>query len=347
MKNRACIKISLICLLSSLPIQPRSISNSEINLNKISNQIIEILKIYQIPEDIDKKGIGISTDSGLISQNYTSLQNKIAGFLEQEKPLKFLLVGFPFKSANTEKKVLGQTPDMAERRSLEYLQKCIRAIKAVYPHGVVLVIFCDGIPFCEYLGISAQTVKLYEQGLQKLVRDIPEIKLITSDTLQNQLALSSPQEICDIIDKYSPSDEEFNNQLKTDATLQDGYKTLLGRLEIEFDSNQGREFLKTHGPLSKLTKALMAREMRMRRFIESQFDSASFMRLTVHYSKDLVKKFGIMLSPDSFITPYHGVLVDDGNGKWFIRLRNDIDLHSYEEVSEAVNDLQCQYMRRK
>lgn len=256
-------------------------------------------------------------------------------------------MGFPFKSVNTEKKVLGQSPDMAERRSLEYLHGCIKSLKGIYPYGGELVIFCDGVPFCKYLGISAETVKLCEQGLQKLTQDMSGITLITSDSLQEQLALSSPEHICDVIDKYAPSDEEFHKQLSADAVLCDAYKTLLRRLEIEFDSIKGREFLAKHGPLSKITKALMAREMRMRRFIESQFNAEDFIRLTVNYPKDLSKKFGIKLSPNSFVTPYHGVLVEEGDDNWFIRFRKDINPQIFEEVSEVVNGLPCQYMRFK
>ena len=342
MKNRACIKISIICLISSIP------AHSESVLGRTSDQILNILKPFQITQDIDKKSLNaFSKDSELLSFDYKSLQEKITKFLSLKKPLKFLLVGFPFKSANTEKKVLSQAPDMAERRSLEYLYGCIKSLKQAYPYGVELVIFCDGIPFCEYLGISAEIVKLYEQGLQKLVQDMPEIKLITSDSLQEQLELSSTQHICEVIDKYAPSDEEFHKQFETDVALQDSYSTLVGRLEIEFDSVQGREFLKIRGNLSTLAKALMAREMRMRRFIEAQFFAADFIRLTVHYSKDLGKKFGIKLSPNSFVTPYHGVLVEEGDGNWFIRFRKDIDPKVFEEVSEVVNGLQCQYMRLK
>ena len=342
MKNRVCIKVSIICLLSATS------AHSESALGITSDQILNILKPFQITQDIDKKSLNqLSRSSELHSPDYKSLQEKITKFLECKKPLKFLLVGFPFKSANTEKKVLGQVPDMAERRSLEYLYGCIKSLKEAYPYGVELVIFCDGIPFCEYLGISAETVKLYEQGLQRLVQDMPGITLVTSDSLQKQLALSSTQHICNVIDKYTPSDEEFHKQLETDPALQDSYKTLLGRLEIEFDSVQGREFLKAYGPLSKITKALMAREMRMRRFLEARFDAENFIRLTVHYSKDLGKKFGIKLSPNSFVTPYHGVLVEESDGNWFICFRKDIDPQIFEEVSEVVNDVQCQYMRLK
>ena len=313
---------------------------------QISNNVLDILKTYQITKDIDKEGINKSSEiSKTKPTSYDSLQKKIASFFAKKQPLKFLLVGFPFKSANTEKKVLGQMPDMAERRSLEYLHSCIKAIKTVYPYGLELIIFCDGIPFCEYFGISIQTVKAYEIGLQKLAQDFPEIKLITSDVLQDQLKLENAQQLCNFIDKNSPTNEEFHIQLETDSSLQDNYKTLVGRLEIEFDSKEGNEFITQNSPLSAIAKSLMAREIRLRRFVEKHFDENSFIRLTAHYSRDLGKKFGIKLSPDSCITPYHGVLVEDKEG-WRIHLRKDIG-PQFEEVSEVVNGVQCRYMRLK
>lgn len=336
MKKRVAISLIIIthALVASTPEQ-------------ISNNILNILKTYQITKDIDKEGIYKSSKIPKIEQpSYEDLQKKIIAFAKENKPLKFLLVGFPFKSANTEKKVLGSLPDMAERRSLEYLYRCIKSLSAVYPYGVELVIFCDGIPFAEYLGIPEKIVKAYERVLQKLALDMPEIKIITSSVLQGQLKLYSVEKLCSIIDNFSPTNKEFYIQLESDTTLQDGYKTLISRLEIEFDSKAGREFIAKNGPLSKIAKSLMAREMRLRRFIEEHFDPDSYIRLTVHYSKDLAKKFGIKLSPDSCITPYHGVLVEDKDG-WHILLRQDIDPQFFEEVSQVVNGVQCRYMRRK
>ena len=314
---------------------------------QISNNVLDILQKYQITKDIDKEGVNQSSKIPKTEPpSFQALQKKINLFAQAMKPLKFLLVGFPFKSTNTEKKVLGILPDMAERRSLEYLNGCIKELNVVYPHGVELVIFCDGIPFAQYLGISEKTVKAYELELQKLASDMPAIKIITSGVLQGQLGLCSSKEVCSFIDNFSPSNEQFHIQLESDPALQDGYKTLVGRLEIEFDSKAGRDFLAKNGPLSKIAESLMAGEMRLRHFIEKHFDSDSYIRLTVHCSKDSVKKFGIKLSPDSCITPYHGVLVEDKDG-WRIMLRQDIDLQFFEEVSEVVNGVQCRYIRHK
>lgn len=315
--------------------------------SQIATNILDILQKYQITKDIDKEGVNQSSKTPKTEYpSSQTLQKRISIFAKEMKPLKFLLVGFPFKSTNTEKKVLGNLPDMAERRSLEYLNGCIKELNAVYPHGVELVIFCDGIPFAKYLGISERTVKDYERELQKLTSDIPNIKIITSDVLQCQLNLYSSERICSFIDNFSPSNEQFHIQLEADPALQEGYKTLLSRLVIEFDSKIGREFLAKNGPLPKIAESLMAREMRLRHFIEGHFDSETYIRLTVHYSKDLGKKFGIKLSPDSCITPYHGVLVEDKDG-WHISMLKDIDPRFFEEVSTVVNGVQCRYMRHK
>lgn len=317
----------------------------------LSQKIIDVLERYRIQTDIDKESIGLS--SGQFSPEkppenpigYDALAAKIQLFVDAKQKLRLFMVSFPFKSSNCEKKVLAQGVDLAERKSLEYLYQCVKALKAVYPYGVELIIFCDGIPFAEYRVVSDTEVKKYEADLKTLTEDMPEITLITSGDIEKKIAATNPREICQRIDTFGPSDVDAFQQIETDPKVRESYTTLLERFKLEFDSKKGRDFLAKKGGLDVVIKNLIAREMRMRNFIEALFPPSTYVRLTVHYSTDVSKKFGIRLSPTSLIMPYHGVLVEEMSGAWSIQFKKDIDLQHYEEASLMVNGLPCRYMR--
>jgi L-tyrosine isonitrile synthase len=352
MKTR-CVLASVLAVYSPLigelhshaPNYEKSLPSSE----EIAKSILKILEKYQIPDDIDKKSIHKALETSPIPHiGHEALIAKIQGYVDAQVPIPFILIGFPFKSANHEKKVLGALPDMAERRSMEYLNSLAVEIEKIYKPGAVITIICDGMPFSEYVGNSPETVRAYEITLQRLVQDLPSIQLITSVDLQRDISLKSAEELNQYIDQYEPSNEQYKKRLETDVKLQDSFQTMLGRLAIEFDSSTGRSYLSSKGAnaLENVTFGLLAREMRLRSFIEDRFTPSQSIRLTAHYSRDVSKKFGMKLSPTSNITPYHGVLVDELDGRWSIRFRKDIDPEDYERASQIVNGVECSYMRK-
>ncbi len=311
-----------------------------------SLKVISVLNRYRVQTDIDKESIGLR-NSSLQEKvvGYDVLAQKIETFIKARQKLRLFLVSFPFKSSNSEKKVLGPSVDLAERRSLLYLYGMIKELKAIYPYGVELAIFCDGAPFADYRGVLDSDVKAYEEGLRSLAKDMPEINLIDSSEIAKKIGALNSQDIRNRIDNYSPTNEEAMKLIETDPKTKESYLTLLDRFKLEFDSAHGRAFLAGNNGLENVIKLLIARELRMRAFIESNYDPSTYVRLSVHYSQDVGKKFGIRLSPNSLIMPYHGVLVEDKSGAWTFRFKKDVDPNRYEEASQMVNGQACAYMR--
>lgn len=305
----------------------------------VSTQIYKILDHHRIPYDIDKHSMDLTADTTpQIAQGIDQSIHNIAYFVGKNRPITMLLVGFPFKSSNREKKVIGSLPDMAERKSLEYLQAMLNEIKTVYSPGASILIFCDGIPFAELFGISNATVIAYEKALRLLVADLPDITLYTSEDMLKTHKLTSSSEIIKFIDQFEPSDKQFRAELKSIP------ETALKRFILEFDYPQGQLLLKQH-TLEDIAISLLAREMRLRTYLAKEFPSPEFFRLTVHFSPDVSKKFGIRLSPKSDITPYHGVLVQEADGSWFIRFKKDIDKTKYQLKKDLINGIECSYFK--
>ena len=305
-----------------------------------SCQIYQVLDHYRITYDIDKHGVDSTADTTPIpAQEVDKCIQNIAYFIAQNRPIAMLMVGFPFKSANEEKKVLGRLPDMAERKSLEYLQGMLNDIKKVYKPGANILIFCDGIPFAEFCGISMDAVINYEKALKALAADLPDISLYTSQDMISHYKLALAEAIIPFVDRYEPSDAQFKQTLKVVP------ETALKRIALELDYPEGRVLIKKHG-LENIVVGLLAREMRLRTFLTTAFPSPDFFRLTVHLSPDVSKKFGVKLSPNSDVTPYHGTLVEEADGSWAIKYKKDIDVSKYIMQDKVVNGVDCWYLRR-
>lgn len=71
----------------------------------------------------------------------------IADFMRKGEAIQLILPGFPFKSSNRSKKVLGPLPDEAEHISLLHLNGLCEAIRDVTGHSTQLVIISDGISY--------------------------------------------------------------------------------------------------------------------------------------------------------------------------------------------------------
>ena len=307
----------------------------------ISKQLYTILDKYRVPYDIDKHSIDQSVD--ITPQAVTGVEQCIKNieyFVAKNQPINMLAVGFPFKSGNQEKKVLGYLPDMAERKSLEYLQHMLNEIKAIYKPGAKILIFTDGIVFAEFFEIPIANVIAYEKALKLLLLDLPDITLYTSEDMLRSYGLTSVADIIKFIDQYGPSDAQFKADVKEIS------ETALKRFALELDHPHGQLILKKSS-LEDITTRLLAREMRLRTYLMQAFPSSEYFRLTVHLSPDVSKKFGIRLSPTSDITPYHGVLVQEADGAWSIRFKKDIDSQQCPLSSELINGVTCYYFKCK
>lgn len=302
----------------------------------LADQIFNVLSKYQIAYDIDAHSVDSTTDTSPRKIAGTSeFVASIANVVKRKEPVNMIIIGFPFKSPNHDKKTVSSLPDLAERKSLEYLQGILDEIKNVYEPGATITIFCDGIPFASFFGISFDDVIAYEKALKSLAADLPGIKLSTSSDFMQEHKLSRLDEINTIIDAHNPIDDSFSRPISP---------VLQKRVALELDHPRGKTLLKQQS-LDAIIRNFLMRELRFRTYLRKVFPSEKYVRLTVHFSADASKKFGIRLSPDSDITPYHGVLVEENNGSWAIKFKKDINHERYVLTQKTINGIECPYFK--
>ena len=75
------------------------------------------------------------------------MRRDIAGFLDNDRPIEVVLLGFPVKQCLNRLKAFGPLPDLAELGALVRLRELQQAVRAVYPPGLHLNILTDGRHF--------------------------------------------------------------------------------------------------------------------------------------------------------------------------------------------------------
>lgn len=308
---------------------------------KKAEQIYEILNQHRLTYDIDRYSDNPIFDRA--EQRITGVHEcikNIVRLITDNRPLPMVFVGFPFKSPNHEKKTIGDLPDMAERRSLHYVQEILNNIKSVYTPGARLTIICDGIPFAEFFGVQKNTILCYEQALKQLASDLPDITLYTSDNFIKEYTFSSLDDINTLIDTFSPTTEEFralNHTLPAIAQK---------RVELELDHYAGHKLI-SNKSLDTILVDFLAREKRLQNYIKEKYPPSKFFRLSAHFNADVSQKIGIKLSPTSCITPYHGVCIEESDGSFSLQFKKNINLEHYELITKNINGIPCPSYKRK
>lgn len=304
--------------------------------NQQVKSIASILLKHALTYDIDERSINpkLPISEKITFTGFDSIEEKIKNFVDKQETIVLNFVGFPYKSMNTQRKVISATIDGAERHALEYLHQMLIEISKVYEPGAKLTIFTDGIVFCDLEGIKDHVVADYEKNLKQLAKDLPYIEI---KTLSDLLPGKSPHEMRLIIEGYAPTSSQFQEKLDQDKSLQNEIVTLSRRTSFELDYPEGRIYT-AHHPVEDIAKALTHRGMQYSSFLAAHRPKQAI-RLSVHYQSDVSSKLGIKLSQSSYITPWHGILILNKEGVFQIMHQEDVPLDQYIPTYWNVNHL--------
>jgi pyoverdine/dityrosine biosynthesis protein Dit1 len=228
------------------------------------------------------------------------------------EPVHLVLPAFPAKSPSP-RKVLGQLPDRAERLALRYLAEICADIREVYPGGARVTIASDGRVFSGVVGVSDADVTAYRAGLTRMIGEegLAGIEVIS---LEDVL----PGDFDDIRDRlcavYAEPVEVVRSRarlLPSDQALYNGIHRFLFEDRLVPGQSISRHRLReaTRGPAYELIR----RSNAWSRLLRDRYPYA--LRLSIHPQPAHSRKVGILLAAgasDSWITPWHGVAVDDG-----------------------------------
>lgn len=247
---------------------------------------------------------------------------KVVSSIKKNQPITFILPAFPAKSPNLEK-VFSPLPDMAERCSLNFLNSLCDQIKLRYKHGAKLVLCSDGRVFSDMLGMKESDVTAYHAALEDIIKDL-ELTNITTFSLDHLTSEENFDNVrTELMKKYGRSEEALRERVlrggKEGATPgeKESHRMYLGitRFLVEDSMHSSQTMSRT--ALQKECRArayhVILRSNAWSELLAERFPNA--VRLSIHPQACGAPKLGIQLiGTERWMTPWHGVAVDNGNG---------------------------------
>lgn len=231
------------------------------------------------------------------------LRQKIDSFISQGSQIKFVMLGYPMKSANDRDKVVGKLPDMAEEVSLMNLADFNTQVKKVYEPGVEVNIANDGYVFNDLLGIPDSTVQQYQEVSMDMGKTAPMNWYNLTDFYSSNLPESRDR----LLNQYNVTWQELEQRILLDPDVNYLYRGMIRFMEEELAIHNYPSRNQLNKAAKILTRNMMMRNEAYSNLVKEQF--SSYIRLSIHPSVNNGNKYSFQLIPGGSKSPWHCVLV--------------------------------------
>ena len=224
-----------------------------------------------------------------------------------------MILAFPAKSPNRQK-VLGSLPDLAERIALDFLRSMCEHIGHFYEPGARITVCSDGHVFGDLISVSDEAISSYRSDLEALLVDI-RAHNIDLYSLDDAFGAGDFTELRRKLEEnYAATVAELRQQIATSPATKTQFNGI-HRFVFEDLLVLRPETSRTQLRLASkdLAYQIVRRSNAWSRLVAEQFPSA--VRLSIHPQPCHSEKIGIHMirTRDNWLTPWHGVAMDDGN----------------------------------
>lgn len=290
------------------------------------------------------------TDDHWLDKGKKLFESQVSFFIERDLPIEFILPAFPFKSKNTEKKVLSHLPDKGEKLALETINIFLTEIKNIYAPGARVSIVSDGRVFADIFKITDEHVSEYGVEIRKIAIE-NEYNNISFYNLEDFLDKCETHDVARerLVSYFGRKIEDITKRVEVDedyAKMYCGFTKFLLEDLYNFMENEKNALRKKF----QMSRTQMKKDAKERaKFVMMRNDAYSRMvgilfplhvRLSIHAHNNSGPKFAIRLLPLEKIneklvsdknlhipTPWHNVVVEDKNGKFVLMKRFQIERH--------------------
>lgn len=239
---------------------------------------------------------------------------KVIHAVKKQEPIQFVLPAFPGKSPNSQK-VLGHLPDMAEEKSLLFLNMVCDSIKEIYSPGAEIIICSDGRVFSDVVGISEKHVSEYQVEIEKIIEknELLNLSTFTMDEICQGKSFTSIREA--LVRTHGRPLDLIREEVKkgqSEASLKEIHRMYCGLVKFLVEDSLHPDMVETKSQIQKVSRKkaylMIQRSNAWTRLIEELFPDA--VRLSIHPQSCGSKKLGIqLLGKETWMTPWHGVAV--------------------------------------
>lgn len=286
------------------------------NPHQIAREILRLVLRYQRPSE---PGKCLPPCERCLSYHDAT----VARHVERGAPVELVLPAFPGKSPNP-RKVLGTLPDMAERLSLEFLQRLSCRITEIYSPGARIIVCSDGRVFSDLVRIAERDISAYQAGIRNML-DALHATVKAAPNADDSRG-PRPLELFNLDDEYAHADyDEMRRHLiashgepleRIRAAVRAGGEPLSlyrGITRFLLDDSTGSEARASRTALQKECRqrayGVIQRSKAWGGLVAKKFPHA--VRLSIHPQACSFEKIGIHMleTTDNWLTPWHGVAV--------------------------------------
>lgn len=291
-------------------------------MNAKTNLILDIFAKYRMPTGPNDLYEQIGKEK---------LTGRIDGFVVANQPVKFSMLGYPFKSMNTRDKVIGKLPDLGEKVSLDNFGRFAREVESVYRPGCLFSFISDGYVFSDIYGTDDREVRTYNEIVRDMSADLPIHWYDMCDFYHRGMGATAIRE--KIISDFGITSEELERRILFEPDVNYLYRGMIRFMNDDLA-------IKTYPSRSQLQKAakMLAREMMFRNEAYSaliRHNFADHIRLSMHQSVNDGNKYSFQLipSPRAPHSPWHSALVLHTSGPMETMHKKDAIEAGYELVT--------------
>lgn len=282
------------------------------NPTEISSKVLAILRRYQrVDETLNQVSDNGEPESCVAC--FEARHAKIAYFIERAEPIHFVIPAFPAKSPNLTK-VIGALPDLGEYLALAFLQSLCDHIGYFHPPGARITICSDGHVFGDVVGVTDNAVTAYRASLSNMIR-LANSNSLDLFGLDDAFGGTNYPKLRQILESdYAAPLNELQEKVRTDSvalSLFNGIHRFM--FEDALARNRGETSkTKLRNESKESAYQTIRRSNAWSRVVGERFPEA--IRLSIHPQPPHSEKFGLRLmrAADSWLTPWHGVMLDDG-----------------------------------
>jgi pyoverdine/dityrosine biosynthesis protein Dit1 len=252
-------------------------------MNQTTAQIVEAFSAYRMaPTAIDEyqtKGRQILAD-------------RIDSFVTQGQPIKFAMLGFPFKSTNTRDKVFGPAPDLGEQLTVQNFVDFNKTISNIYTPGVKITVASDGYVFNDLLGVADSTVADYTAHSQDYSR-AGVFQIIDLNDFYTGHDLTSKR--TRLMEQFGYTWEKMEQQILFNPDVNFLYRGMLRFMEEELAWQDFPSKSQRGKAAKKLVREMMLRNEAYNMLVRQEM--ADYIRLSMHPSVNNGYKYSFKLIP--------------------------------------------------
>lgn len=296
--------------------------HSEINKSLITtNSILEIFESFKMPpsaiDQYEVKGKEI-------------LRDKIRTFVSGGQAIRFVTLGFPFKSVNIRDKVLGISPDRGEEETLKNFALFHKRVKEIYDPGVAIVIVRDGYVFNEILKVHDRIVRMYGEASEDMTGDAPIEWYDMYDFYSKKMNIGAIRE--KVQQQFGSSDAELEKRILFDPNVNSLYTGMIRFMEEELAIDDMPSRNQLHKEAKRIAKLMMHMNEAYSDLVAKEFNND--IRLSIHQSMNDGRKyaFNLINSPLARHSPWHSSLVVGEDGSMTTMHKKDAEMAGYHLV---------------